>query len=316
MTFREKLEQHRLQLERVATTTLQVNIGRRCDLACRHCHLDAGPQHTATISTATRAAVIALARRYPFATIDITGGAPELVPGLSRFLAELAPLCEQLLLRTNLTALANPADPDLLETCRACQVTLIASLPAPDAGRTSAQRGPDVWERSLEMLRQLNRSGYGQPESGLKLDLVTNPGGAFLPPSQAEVERRFRRELGGKHGIAYHQLYSFANAPLGRFRQWLEAAGNLDAYQALLTERFNPEAVSRLMCRSLLSIDQDGFLYDCDFNLSSGLDLGGKRTHIDEIDAPPQPGAPIAVGEHCYACTAGAGFTCQGAIAT
>lgn len=316
MTFHQTLDRHRLQLLRADTTTLQVNTGLRCDLACRHCHLDAGPHRSEMISPAVMADIVAFAGRARLTTIDITGGAPELVPGLASFLAALAPHCQQLTLRTNLTALANPADSELLDVCQAQQVTLIASLPAPDGTRTNAQRGQGIWERSLAMLRRLNARGYGQPGSELSLYLVSSPTGAFLAPSQNETDRRYRRELGERHGIAFTGLFAMSNAPLGRFRQWLESSGNLHAYCQHLEAGFNPAALAKVMCRSYLSVDWCGELHDCDFNLAAGLGLGNRRINIRELDALPTAGEQIAVGEHCFACCAGSGFTCGGEIAS
>lgn len=316
MTFTETLARHRLQLRRDETATLQINTGLHCDLACRHCHLDAGPHRTEVMDAAVMTDIVAFARRSPLATIDITGGAPELVPGLAGFIAALAPHCRTLLLRTNLTALARPADADLLDCCQAQRVTLIASLPAPDAARTAAQRGSGIWERSLAMLRTLNERGYGQPGSDLPLYLVSSPTGAFLAPLQQESERRYRRELGERLGIAFTGLFAMSNAPLGRFRQWLESSGNLPAYTDRLAAGFNPAALDGVMCRSLLSVDWQGELHDCDFNLAAGLGLGGERVNIRDLERLPPTGSAIASGEHCFACCAGAGFTCGGAIAS
>lgn len=307
--FQDTLSLHGLELARAETTTLQINVGLVCDLACRHCHLEAGPGRSETISAETVDAVIDCARRFGFSTVDITGGAPELSPHLPRLIKALAPLTSRLIVRSNLTALMLPGAEALPELYRDHRVIIAASLPAANASQTEAQRGSGVWQRCICAIRELNRLGYGIPGSGLELDLVANPGGAFLPASQAQAERKFRQDLERRHAITFTSLFTFANSPLGRFHTWLERSGNLEGYQRKLTASFNPVAVSGLMCRSLLSVDWNGFLYDCDFNLAAGLHLGARRIHISELSRLPEPGTPIAVGNHCYACAAGSGFT-------
>lgn len=310
-SFASTLAQHGLTLRRAQTTTLQINLGLRCDLACRHCHLDAGPHRTEMMSRATMEAVLAFARRSAFQTIDLTGGAPELAPELPWFIAQLRPLATQLLLRTNLTALA--ARPELLDCCVRERVALVASFPSTSASTLEAQRGGGAWERCLFMLRQLNSRGYGQAGSGLELHLAANPGGAFLPAGQLALEKKFRADLQRRWGIVFNQLFAFANVPLGRFRHWLDRSGNLDAYQLRLAASFNADTLAGVMCRHQVSVAWDGTLYDCDFNLAAGLTLGVQPLHVADAQLPA-PGAAIATGEHCFACTAGAGFTCGGEI--
>jgi radical SAM/Cys-rich protein len=307
--FAKTLERHGLELRRSHTQTLQVNLGLRCDLACRHCHLDAGPGRAEMMDRPTMEAVVALARRAAFQIIDLTGGAPELVPDLPFLIGELAPLAPRLMLRTNLTALAAPEREGLLELCRACRVTLVASFPSTNAAQAEAQRGKGVPEASIAMLRRLNAMGYGVAESGLELHLVANPAGAFLPPAQGSLEEKFRRDAERKWGVIFNRLFTFANAPLGRFRRWLEESGNYEGYMQKLATSFNPCTVEGLMCRSLVSVAWDGRLYDCDFNIAASLPAGAAPRHVAECSAPPEPGSPIATGDHCYACTAGAGFT-------
>lgn len=307
--FEATLVQHGLELTRGETTTLQINVGLVCDLACRHCHLEAGPHRTELMTADTLEAVIACAKRLQFSTIDITGGAPELLPQLPELIEQLAPLTSKLIVRTNLTALARPESCDLAELYRHHRVTIVASFPAVNAAQTVSQRGDGTWDTSIAMLRQLNRLGYGMEGSGLELDLVTNPTGAFLPPGQAQTERRFHQDLQRRYSVAFNNLYTFANVPLGRFRTWLEQSGNLDDYLLKLAESFNPCTLPGLMCRSLISVDWHGFLYDCDFNLSCGLHHGEQRCHISELYSLPLHGTPIPVGDHCFSCTAGSGFT-------
>ena len=307
--FKQTLERHCLQLTRGQTTMLQINVGLVCDLACRHCHLEAGPARSELMSAATVEAVIACAERFDFAAIDITGGAPELLPLLPRLLSALAPLTPKLIVRSNLTALLRPEAAALPELYCRHRVALAASLPAINASQTESQRGGGVWEKCLTMLKKLNGLGYGVPGSGLELDLVANPTGAFLPPAQAQAERRFHQDLGRRFGICFSNLFTFANVPLGRFLSWLETSGNLDDYLQKLSDSFNPATLEGLMCRSLISVDWNGFLYDCDFNLAAGLPYGEQRLHISELTELPAEGTKIQVGDHCYACTAGSGFT-------
>lgn len=307
--FKNTLEQHSLELARDITTALQINVGLICDLACRHCHLEAGPGRTELMSAETVEAVIACAQRFRFASIDITGGAPELLPHLPRLVAGLAPLTPKLIVRTNLTALARPASAALPELYARHGLAVVASLPAVNAGQTEAQRGAGVWEQSIAMLKRLNELGYGQQGSGLELDLVANPSGAFLPAPQGQAEKKFRQDLERRYGIRFSNLFTFANVPLGRFRAWLERSGNLEAYLDKLQGSFNPCTLPGLMCRTLISVDWDGYIYDCDFNLAAGLLHGERRLHISELHQLPAAGSPIPVGDHCYACTAGSGFT-------
>jgi len=307
--FKDTLGLHGLALTRGETTTLQVNVGLACDLACRHCHLEAGPTRTEQMSLETVEAVIACAERLHFAVIDITGGAPELLPQLPRLVGGLVPLTRKLIVRTNLTALLRPEAAGLPDLYREHRVTVVASLPAVNAGQTDAQRGSGAWERCISMLRRLNELGYGIDGSGLELDLVANPTGAFLPPDQQQTQRRFHQDLARRYGVAFTSLFTFANAPMGRFFSWLELSGNLEAYRSKLKESFNPSTIPGLMCRSIISVDWNGFLYDCDFNLAAGLHHGSQRTHISHLTTLPEPETPIPVGDHCYACCAGSGFT-------
>jgi radical SAM/Cys-rich protein len=252
--------------------------------------------------------VIAYASRVHFETIDITGGAPELVPHIQSFLARLAPLTGKLILRTNLVALREEAASGLMQSCREIGIAMVASFPSTNASQADALRGKGVWRNSLEVLLDLNQLGYCCPGSGLTLDLIVNPAGAFLPANQDQAEKRFKQSL-ERYGIVFNHLYSFANAPLGRYRVWLEQSENLDHYFKTLFERFNPTTLEGLMCRSLISVSWDGTLYDCDFNIAAGLPHGSAKVHVSSMAGFPEEGVMIATGDHCYACTAGAGFT-------
>jgi len=307
--FEAALERHGLSLVREEITTLQVSTGYLCNLRCRHCHLEAGPERREIMSRQTMEAVVSFARRFPFQVLDITGGAPELVPDLPFLIEQLAPLAPRLMLRTNLSALNVAAMESLLALCVASRVVLIASFPSTNPSQADAQRGAGATEAGIAVLKKLNAAGYGVEGTGLELDLVSNPVGTFLPDLQESAERKFRQDLRRKWGIAFNHRYTFANVPLGRFRTGLLRAGNYDRYLKMLTEGFNPSAVEKLMFRTLLSVSWDGFLYDCDFNLAAGRAAGDRKIHISYVRDLPPSGAPIAVGEYCYACTAGSGFT-------
>jgi len=307
--FSNTLKLNGVELNRAVTQTLQVNVGLLCNQACRHCHLEAGPDSREIMSADTVDQVVDYARRVGFRTVDITGGAPELNPHLKDLILRIASFAPRIMLRSNLTALAGSELDSLLQLCTELRVVLVASLPSLNEAQTKAQRGNGVFMKSIDTLRKFNAAGFGQIESGLKIHLASNPTGAFLPVPQAQAEKKFRRDLHRKYGVAFNDLYSLANVPLGRFRQWLVASGNFEGYMKRLADRFNPCVVAGLMCRSLVCVSWDGFLYDCDFNLAGGLFLGGRKMHVSEAEGAPIPGSPIAVSDHCYACTAGSGFT-------
>jgi radical SAM/Cys-rich protein len=307
--FADGLERRGLSLVRGEITTLQVNTGYLCNLHCRHCHLEAGPGRAEIMSRETMAAVLAFARRFPFQILDVTGGAPELVPDLPFLIDGLAPLAPRLMLRTNLSAVSGAAWEALLALCVAHRVVLVASFPSTNPSQADAQRGAGVTEAAIAVLRKLNAAGYGVEGTGLELDLVSNPVGAFLPVFQESAEWKFRQDLSRKWGIAFNHLYTFANVPLGRFREGLLRTEDYERYLKTLTDAFNLSSVEGLMCRTLLSVSWDGFLYDCDFNLAVGRPNGDRKVHVSDVRELPPPGAPIATGEYCYACTAGSGFT-------
>ena len=306
--FKETLAQHSLQLVRGDTHTLQVNMGFLCNQVCRHCHLNAGPARKENMDATTVAAVVAYAARCKFEIVDITGGAPELNPNLSRLVEEISPYTSRIMLRSNLSAMKDrlPGLKDLLLHHR---VAVVASFPSTNITQTDSQRGAGIFQESVAVLKHLNNLGYGHPESGLVLDLVSNPTGAYLPPSQEQAQKRFHQILENRWGVVFNNLYNFANVPLGRFRGWLIKSDNFNAYMAKLESSFNPCAVEGLMCRSLVSVSWDGYLYDCDFNLARGLALGGSKIHVSQMHGPPEPGSLVATADHCYTCTAGSGFT-------
>ena len=307
--FALALSKNGLNLTRGQTRALQINVGLICNQTCKHCHLEAGPHREEMMTSQTVDEVVAFAQRGHFETIDITGGAPELNPNLVRLINKLSPLGPRIILRSNLTALMDGKRDLLIGLSKVYCVVIVASLPSLNKAQAESQRGEGVFQKCINALKRLNSIGYGQDGSGLEINLVANPTGAFLPSSQGQVEKRFRIDLQKKWGIVFNHLYTFANVPLGRFRQWLFHSGNFVNYIQKLAANFNPCAVEGLMCRSLISVSWDGYLYDCDFNLAKGLFIAGQKRHISEMDGPPPPGTSIAVSNHCYACTAGPGFS-------
>jgi radical SAM/Cys-rich protein len=307
--FRQTLARQGLKLERAETKTLQANLGFLCNQTCRHCHLNAGPGRKENMDPATADEVVSYCERSRFEVVDITGGAPELNSNLPGLIERLSPLTPRIMVRSNLSALNDGTREHLMDLFKACGVVIVASFPSFNEAQSDAQRGRGIFRTSIAALLKLNAMGYGREGTGLELNLVSNPAGAFLPAKQEQAERRFRQVLEQKWGIVFNNLFAFANVPLGRFRQWLSQSGNLEKYLSKLAAGFNPCALDGLMCRTLVSVSWDGYLYDCDFNLAKGLHMGGRKIHVSEMSGPPEPGTPVAVADHCYTCAAGAGFT-------
>ena len=307
--FRQTLFKHGLSLERGKTTILQINVGLLCNQTCRHCHLNAGPDRKENMDAETADAVIAYAEKGGFEVIDITGGAPELNPNIFKLIEGISPYSPKLMFRSNLTALNDGKKDHLMNILKDERAQIVASFPSLNEAQADSQRGDGIFQKCIDALRKLNSMGYGHGKTGLELDLVCNPTGAFLPAPQEQLAKRFRDVLMTKWGIVFNNLFVFANVPLGRFRDWLEEKGNLESYLKRLISSFNPCATDGLMCRTQVSVSWDGYLYDCDFNLARGLHMGKRKTHVSELDGPPPSGSPIAVADHCYTCTAGAGFT-------
>ncbi len=307
--FHQTLSRHDLALGRRETTTLQINVGFLCNQTCRHCHLNAGPGRKENMNLKTAAVVVEYAQRSHFETIDITGGAPELNPNLLYLIERLSPLSARIMVRSNLSALNEGSQAHFFELFKEHRVVIVASFPSLNEAQTDSQRGLGIFQHSIAALKKLNALGYGVEGSGLELNLVSNPTGAFLPSSQTQMEKRFRQVLEQKWGILFNNLFNFANMPMGRFGNWLLQSGNLERYMEKLASSFNSCAIEGLMCRTLVSVSWDGYLHDCDFNLAKGLYLGGQKIHVSEMPGPPEPGTTIAVDDHCYTCSAGAGFT-------
>lgn len=308
-SFLQTLEQNHCILERKKTTTLQINLGLLCNQACKHCHLSAGPDKKEIMDKSTMDHVIAFAQKNKFEVIDITGGAPEMNPDLVYLINNLTGLAPTLMLRSNLSALFDHADDQLMAVLTENKVTIVASFPSLDQRQTDSQRGQGIFDKSISALVRLNKLGYGRAGTGLELNLVANPAGAFLPSSQEATEKRYRKMLEKKFNIVFNNAYTFANIPLGRFKDWLNRSGNYNRYIKELHKNFNACTLDGLMCTSLVSVSWDGFLFDCDFNLAAGIFMGNKKIHITKADPESFEGLPICVDNHCYACTAGSGFT-------
>jgi radical SAM/Cys-rich protein len=297
-------------------TTLQVNVGKRCNQACRHCHVDASPTRTEVMSDEVLEACLdALARTPELDTLDITGGAPELHPRFREMVTRGRALGRKVMVRHNLTVQREPGQADLPAFFAAHGVEVVSSLPHYTEEATDRQRGRGVFAGSIEALRALNAVGYAR-DVALVLNLVSNPVGAFLPPAQADLERDTREWLRAHHGVEFNALFTITNMPIARFADWLRRAGTYDAYMARLEAAFNPTTLPGLMCRSLVSVGYDGRLHDCDFNqmLEMGLEEG-RPAHIRDFDRARLAGRRVRTGEHCFGCTAGAGSSCGGEIA-
>ena len=304
-------------LRRAPVSTLQLNIGLRCDLACHHCHVEAGPKRTEALDARGTARVLELLAANPqVETLDVTGGAPEMNPHFRELVAGAPALRRRVIDRCNLTILMREGYENLAEFLAGHEVEVVASLPCYTRENVEQQRGRGVFAMSIEALQRLNALGYGKPGSPLTLRLVYNPLGATLPPPQAELEAQYREELRELFGIEFDSLITITNMPIQRFARMLAREGEHEAYLALLANHFNPATVPGLMCRHLISVDCAGRLYDCDFNQALALPLAaGPRTIWDVEDLSALEGRPITTAEHCFGCTAGAGSSCGGALA-
>lgn len=301
-------------VRRGSLTTLQLNLGRFCNLACTHCHVESNPRRTERMSAAVRRQVIAWMREHRPATVDLTGGAPELIDGFRDLVVAARELGAKVMDRCNLAVLQEPGQEDLAAFLAAHQVTVVASMPCYLADNVDAQRGRGTYDRSIRGLQQLNALGYGRT-AALALHLVYNPGGASLPPAQRALEADYKVRLRTDWGIDFDELWCLANVPITRFRQQLERQGRLEAYEDLLRSAYNPATLDHLMCRSTLSVDHEGTLYDCDFHLALGLPLAGSAPRkLWDTTPGATEGLSVPMGTHCLACTAGAGSSCTGAV--
>jgi radical SAM/Cys-rich protein len=297
-------------------SVLQINVGKRCNQTCRHCHVDAGPDRTEVMPQDVVEACLRFLESSDIPTVDITGGAPELHPAFRDIVRRARAMGRHVMDRCNLTITRLPRYEDLPAFLAEHRVEVVASLPSFAGRQTDAQRGAGVFDDSIAALRTFNALGYGVDGSGLLLNLVTNPVGAFLPASQPSLENDWKRELHRKHGIVFNRLYTITNMPISRYLQYLIDSGNLQGYMDKLVAAFNPSTVDGLMCRTTLSVGWDGRLYDCDFNQM--IDIGTAADAPQTIfEATPSALASrkIMIGRHCFGCTAGAGSSCGGAIA-
>lgn len=293
--------------------TLQVNLGYRCNQACSHCHVAAGPWRQESMEAATVSLIPAVLAACELRTLDLTGGAPELHPLFRSLVRQARDMGVEVIDRCNLTVLLEPEQEDLAEFLAAQGVTVVASLPCYTEETVDRQRGAGVFERSLKGLKQLNELGYGQEGSGLQLHLVYNPQGPTLPPAQRALETAYKEALARDHGVVFNELKVITNMPIQRFADQLNRQGTLATYRELLRNNHAAENLDRVMCRTLISVDWQGKLYDCDFNqmLETPSPLG---SHLSDLLRGLPPQAPIRVGEHCYGCTAGHGSSCGGAL--
>jgi radical SAM/Cys-rich protein len=315
--FETRLDQAGLfPLRATRMTVFQINVGKLCNQSCKHCHVDAGPDRTESMSRETADLCIQALANTDIPTVDITGGAPELNPNFRWLVEQAHGLGRHVMDRCNLSVLLIPSQAGLADFLATHRVEIIASLPSYRASQTDAQRGEGIFEKSIEALRRLNQLGYGQPDSGLALNLVYNPVGAFLPPKQEAIEAQFRKELRARHGVEFTHLYTITNMPISRFLEFLVESGNYEQYMERLANAFNPTAAAGVMCRYTISVSWDGTLYDCDFNQMLDLPVNhGVPAHIRDFDPVQLNQRKIVTRNHCYGCTAGTGSSCGGTVA-
>lgn len=317
--FRDKLEDINLfPLKPTKLEIFQINVGKMCNQVCKHCHVDAGPDRKEIMTRETMQQCVDIIAKYKFTTLDLTGGAPEMNNNFRWFIEEIRKVDAdiKIIVRCNLTIiLANPKYHDLPDFFKKNNIEVVSSLPATSASRTDSQRGDGVFEDSIKALQMLNAVGYGMEGTGLNLNLVYNPAGAFLPAGQAGLEKEFKRVLKTKFNIEFNSLFAITNIPISRYLDYLLVSGNYAAYMEKLVAAYNPVAAVNVMCRNTLSIGWDGYLYDCDFNQMLELKVAAKAKHISEFDYDELSSRSIIVNQHCYGCTAGAGSSCGGEVA-
>ena len=316
-TFKEKIsESGQFPLKAKPLEILQVNVGYMCNQVCEHCHVDAGPDRKEIMTRETMLEILNVIKQTGAHTLDLTGGAPEMNPDFRWFLVEAAKVgIKDFIVRSNLTIIrANKKYYDLPEFFKKHNIHVVSSMPHWTKGKTDKQRGDGVFDASIKALQELNAVGYGMPNSSLRLDLVYNPSGAFLPGNQAALEKDFKKALLETFEIQFHNLFAITNLPISRFLDYLIASENYEDYMYALVEAYNPSAVNNVMCTNTLSVSWDGFLYDCDFNQMLNLPVNSKAKHISEYNQELLEGRTIVISQHCYGCTAGAGSSCQGSV--
>jgi len=316
--FKDKIAQTgQFPLRAKTLEILQINMGYMCNQVCAHCHVDAGPDRKEIMNRETMQQCLGVIAQTGAHTLDLTGGAPEMNPDFRWFVeAASAAGVKDFIVRSNLTIIrANKKYHDLPEFFAKHGVHVVSSMPHYTQGKTDKQRGDGVFNASIEALKMLNKVGYGMPGSDLKLDLVYNPSGAYLPGDQAALEKDFKKALDADFGIQFNALFAITNLPISRFLDYLVASGNFEDYMYALVDAYNPAAVAGVMCTNTLSVSWDGYLYDCDFNQMLGLKVASKARHIKNYDTSLLEGREVVISQHCYGCTAGAGSSCQGTVA-
>ena len=316
--FSDKIAQSGLSpLQPTKIDIFQINVGYMCNLTCKHCHVDAGPDRKEIMTRETMQMCLDALKGTDISTVDLTGGAPEMNPDFRWFVEELTKLDKKVIVRSNLTIfLANPKYNDLPEFFAQHKIEVVCSMPHFTKLRTDSQRGDGVFERSIKALQMLNEQGYGKEGTGLNLHLVHNPSGAFLPSGQESMERDFKDKLYSGYGIVFNDLYAITNLPISRYLDYLITSGNYEDYMQKLIDSYNPVAASNVMCRNTISISWDGYLYDCDFNQMLEMKMKDENLqHIKDFDLEKLTQREILVDQHCYGCTAGSGSSCGGATA-
>ena len=312
VSFGEKIERPLLA---EGIDILQLNVGRKCNLMCKHCHVEAGPHRSEMMGRPVFEKCLEILSEYPIGTIDITGGAPEMNPHLPWFIGEVAKLNRRLLVRSNLLIMLGEKHRHFLDVYTDNRVEVVTSLPDYQMERTNRQRGQGAFEGVVSVMKSLNDRGYGRPGGNLVLDLVYNPVGAYLPGSQDALTHEYKQHLANDYGVVFNNLFCLTNCPVGRYLEFLIRSENYDDYMTELINAFNWSAVDSVMCRSTLSVAWDGKLYDCDFNQMLAMPVDhGAPSHIDVFDFERLKTRQIVIANHCYACTAGAGSSCQGTL--
>lgn len=315
--FASKLREANLfPLKPTQIDILQLNLGKMCNQTCKHCHVDAGPDRKEIMSREIMELCLEVIKKNRISTIDLTGGAPEMNPDFRWFVSEIRKITSTatIIVRCNLTIIvANPSYHDLPEFFKTNRIEVTSSLPYFTAIRTDAQRGEGVFDRSIRALRMLNEVGYGVAGSGLILNLVYNPSGAFLPGDQAGLEAQFKSKMSSQYDLVFNHLFTITNLPISRFLEYLLSSGNYESYMNKLIDSFNPVAAKGVMCRNTVSVGWDGYLYDCDFNQMLELKIASPAQHISQWNQQELLHREIIVNQHCYGCTAGAGSSCGGA---
>lgn len=314
LKFKDKLkEMNAFPLRPIGIDVFQVNLGKMCNQVCKHCHVDAGPDRKEIMSLEVMQLCLKAVRESRAKVVDLTGGAPEMNPHFRWFVEQLSLMGKGIIVRCNLTVIvANPKYHDLPGFYKKHNCEVVSSLPYFTALKTDAQRGTGVFEKSIKALKMLNAVGYGEEGTGLRLNLVYNPSGAFLPADEKSLKEQFQRKLKGQYGIVFNDLYTITNLPVSRFLEYLVRSGNYENYMEKLIQSFNPAAALNVMCRSTLSVSWDGYIYDCDFNQMLDLPVACGALHIRDFDREQLVNREIVTKKHCFGCTAGAGSSCGG----